>query len=75
MEHEIFGQFGMDNFEVINSKYTPKGFQTVMSTPLWKGGQCLRDWKGDALPDFGEFETDESRKPGLLGLALHQLLS
>ena len=33
----------------------------MMSTPLWKGGKCLGEWKDDALPEFGAFDTDENK--------------
>ena len=67
VEHKIFGQFGMDTFEVINNIHTPDGFQRMMRTPLWTGGKCLLDWNGDALPEFGRFETDESKEGMISG--------
>ena len=57
---EILGLFGMDVSEVIQNIYTPEGFNNMMSPPLWKGGKCLGEWKDDALPEFGPFETDEN---------------
>ena len=33
---EILVPFGMASFEVIKNIHTPKGFQKMMSTPLWK---------------------------------------
>ena len=42
----------------------------MMSTPLWKGGKCLGEWKDDALPEFGPFETDEN-KEGMVFWDLH----
>ena len=58
VEFGILGQFGMDLFEVILNIHAPKGFQNMMSTPLWKGRQCLSEWKDDALLELGPFETD-----------------
>ena len=49
MEFEIFGLFGMEKFQVIQNIHTPEGFKNMMSTPLWKGGKCLGEWKDDAL--------------------------
>ena len=57
VEFGILGQFGMDWFEVIQNMHTPKGFQNMMSTPLWRGGTCFREWKDYALPEFGPFEN------------------
>ncbi len=64
------GPFGMDLFEVIQNIHTPKGFQNMMSTPLWKGGTCLKEWKDDALPEFGPFENDQ-QKEGFVFWDLH----
>ena len=46
------------------------GFQKMMSTPLWKGGPCLSEWKDDALPEFGQVEIDEL-KEGMVFWDLH----
>ena len=35
-----------------------------------KGGKCLSEWKDDALPEFGPFETDEL-KEGMVFWDLH----
>ena len=67
---EILGPFGMDSFEVIQNMHTPIGFQKMMSTPLWKMWKCLREWKDDALPEFGPFEIDE-QKEGMVFWDLH----
>ena len=58
MEFGILGQFGMDSFEVTQNIHQPKGFQNMVSTPLWKCRKCLSEWKDDALLEFGLFETD-----------------
>ena len=50
--------------------HTPKGFQNMMITPLWKGGKCLSEWKDDAVPECGTFETDEL-KEGMVCWDLH----
>ena len=72
---EILGPFGMDSFEVIQNIHTPMGFQKMMSTPLWKGGKCLCEWKDDALPEFCPFEKRPAKgRLGLLGFALDKLL-
>ena len=70
VEFEILGLFGMGVFEVIQNIHTPEGFNNMMSTPLWKGGKCLGEWKDDALPEFGPFETDEN-KEGMVSWDLH----
>ena len=70
VEFEMLGLFGMDVFEVIQNIHTPEGFNNMMSTPLWKGGKCLGEWKGNALPEFGPFETDEN-KEGMVFWDLH----
>ena len=60
----------MDSFEVIQNIHTPMGFQKMMSTPLWKGGKCLSEWKDDALLEFGAFESDKL-KEGMVFWDLH----
>ena len=52
----------MDEFHVIEDIHTPEGFQEMMSTPLWEGGKHLGEWKDDAFPEFGPFETDENQQ-------------
>ena len=70
VEFEILGLFGKGVFEVIQNIHTPEGFNNMMSTPLWNGGTCLGEWKDDALPEFGPFETDEN-KEGVVFRDLH----
>ena len=62
VEFGILGQLGMDSFEATHNIHTPKGFHRMMSTPLWKGGTCFSEWKDDALPEIGSFETDELKE-------------
>jgi hypothetical protein len=49
VEFGILGQFGMGSSEVTQNIHTPKGFQRMLSTPLWKGGNLFSEWKDDAL--------------------------
>ncbi len=35
---EIWGQFDMDSFKVIQNMHTPMGFHKMMSAPLWASG-------------------------------------
>ena len=70
VEFGILGQFGMGSFEVTQNINTPKGFQKMMSTPLWQGGTCLSEWKDDALLEFGPFETGYL-KEGMVFWDLH----
>ena len=62
VEFEILGLFGMDVFEVIQNIHAPEGVNNMVSTPLWKGGTCLGEWKDDALPEFGPFDTNENKE-------------
>ena len=68
LEFEIFGS--VRHGCVCQNIHTPEGFNNMMSTPLWKGGKCLGEWKDDALPEFGPFETDEN-KEGMVFWYLH----
>ena len=29
---------------------------------MWKDGKRLDEWKDDAIPEFGQFETDEEKE-------------
>ena len=57
-------------FEVINNIHTPEGFQKMMSTLLWEGGHVSGTGRAMHFPDFGKYETDES-KQGMVFWDLH----
>ena len=75
VEFWILGQFGVGSVELIQNIHTPKGFQKMMSTPLWECGNVSRNRKDDALAEFGPFQSDQQKgRHGLRGLALDKLL-
>ena len=71
---EILGPFGMDSFEVIQNIHTPKGFQKMMSTPLWKCGSLSRNGRTLLFRNLAHSIATSNRKSWFLGLALDKLL-
>ena len=64
---EILGPFGMDSLEVIQSIHTTKGFQKMMGTPLWKGGNVSRTGRTMLFRNLAHSKSTSTRKAWSVG--------
>ena len=59
---EILGPSGLDMFEVIQNIHTPMGFQKMMSTPLWKGGNVAANGRTTLFRKLANLKPTSLRK-------------